>query len=87
MGPRDSKGAYIGVKCSRKQDRNLDSASPPSPVTGDAENWCADERAPFDVSFSLVFLFLSGARCCAWTLAEAAKPRGRPSFLFVEYVH
>lgn len=48
----------MGVKCSRKHERNLDSARPPSPVTEEAENWCADERAPSDVSLSLSLLLL-----------------------------
>lgn len=79
----------MGVKCSRKHERNLDSARPPSPVTGEAENWWADESAlsaDMSPSFSLLFRFASPA-CWAWSLAVAAKPRGRPSFLLVEYVH
>ena len=78
--------AYIGVKCSRKQERNRDSARPPNPVTGAAENWCVDDRAPSPEWASRLPFFPSLA-CCAWSLAAAAKPRGLPSFLLVEYVH
>lgn len=73
--------SYMGVKCSKKAERNLDSGRPPSPVTGAAANGALASVESFPSNTAaVVFLFPAPPPS-----SFAAAPRGLPRRLLVEY--
>lgn len=73
--------SYMGVKCSKKAERNLDSGRPPSPVTGAAAKGALASAESFPPSNNaVVFLFPAPPPS-----SFAAAPRGLPRRLLVEY--